>query len=48
MPTYFDDLDVSEFRRLMEINYLGTVSCVKAVLPEMYIVSLPHYLLLLL
>ena len=35
-PTHFDEIDVATFRQLMEINYLGTVSCVKAVLPHMY------------
>jgi NADP-dependent 3-hydroxy acid dehydrogenase YdfG len=35
-PTHFDEIDVATFRQLMDINYLGTVSCVKAVLPHMY------------
>jgi len=34
-PTHFDEIDMATFRQLMEINYLGTVSCVKAVLPHM-------------
>lgn len=34
-PTHFDEIDVATFRQLMDINYLGTVSCVKAVLPHM-------------
>jgi len=34
-PTYFDEIDIATFRKLMDINYIGTVSCVKAVLPLM-------------
>ncbi|MBM3290900.1 MAG: SDR family oxidoreductase [Candidatus Hydrogenedentes bacterium] len=32
-PGYFADKDPEEFRRLMEVNYLGTVFAAKAVLP---------------
>jgi len=34
-PTHFDEIDIATFRQLVEINYLGTVSCIKAVLPKM-------------
>ena len=33
MPGRFEDLPVDEFRRQMDINYLGTVHAVRAVLP---------------
>jgi 3-dehydrosphinganine reductase len=34
-PGYFQDLDTSVYRKLIEINYLGTVHVNKAVLPVM-------------
>ncbi|KAL6076421.1 3-dehydrosphinganine reductase TSC10A [Balamuthia mandrillaris] len=34
-PQAFDDLDLDIFEWLMKVNYLGTVACVKAVLPSM-------------
>ncbi|MBA4380889.1 MAG: short-chain dehydrogenase, partial [Anaerolinea sp.] len=34
-PGYVQDLDLSVFRQMMEINYFGTVHVVKAVLPGM-------------
>lgn len=34
-PGYFDVLDVDVFRAQMELNYLGTVHAVKALLPAM-------------
>ncbi|MRR10567.1 SDR family NAD(P)-dependent oxidoreductase, partial [bacterium] len=34
-PGYVQDLDVDVFRQMIEINYLGTVHVVKAVLPGM-------------
>ncbi len=34
-PGYFESLPVSEFRRQMETNYLGTVNTIKAVVPYM-------------
>lgn len=34
-PGYFEALDVEVFRAQMELNYLGTVHAIKAVLPSM-------------
>lgn len=34
-PGYFTDLDLDVFREMMEINYLGTVAVIKALLPWM-------------
>ncbi|HOT81168.1 MAG TPA: SDR family NAD(P)-dependent oxidoreductase, partial [Microthrixaceae bacterium] len=35
LPGYFDDLPVEEFDRHMQVNYLGAVHAVRAVLPSM-------------
>ncbi len=35
LPGYFDDLPVEEFERHMQVNYLGAVHAVRAVLPSM-------------
>ena len=35
-PGYVQDLDVEVFRQMIEINYMGTVHVVKAVLPGMF------------
>jgi len=34
-PQYFDQIEISRFRELMEVNYIGIVNTVKAVLPFM-------------
>ena len=34
-PGYFVDLDSSEFRREMDVNYFGTLHAVRAVVPQM-------------
>jgi len=36
-PQYFEDIPLEDFERLMQINYLGTVASVKAVVPSMCI-----------
>ncbi len=36
LPGYFEDLDLSAFRRQIEINYLGAVYVIKAALPAMF------------
>jgi len=35
LPKYFEDIGMEEFHHLMNVNYLGTVASVKAVLPFM-------------
>ncbi len=35
LPGYFDDLTIEDFSQQLEINYLGTVRVIKAVLPSM-------------
>lgn len=34
-PLNFEQLDISDFDKVMKINFLGSVNCVKAVLPSM-------------
>jgi 3-dehydrosphinganine reductase len=34
-PGYFQDLDAEIFRRMMEVNYFGTVNVTRAVVPDM-------------
>jgi 3-dehydrosphinganine reductase len=34
-PGYFEELPLSAFRKQIDVNYLGTLHCVKAVLPYM-------------
>lgn len=35
LPGYFDDLPIEEFERHMQVNYLGAVHTIRAVLPSM-------------
>lgn len=36
-PGYVEEIDLETFRRLMEVNYFGTVHTIKAVLPDMMV-----------
>jgi 3-dehydrosphinganine reductase len=45
-PGYFLDLDVDTFRRQMEVNYLGALHAVRAVLPSMVDRGRGHLVLL--